>query len=676
MSASDSGAIHSCGENMKLLWKCLFLSLVSQAAIAEDKTLPTVNVTAPRVGRGYAGYKEGGMFNLNSLLGMYIFHTMRPYIRNDGVNNKQNKNSSDKDCSQQVANPVIISTGNKIEPEPLFTTSGEAPLEVSLTFNNYFDGGGISLGWITNYTKGLSLYYPDANTITLINPDGRNIRYIKGSDGVFYEDKKSPVSKIVVTGTLEYTLYGEDNSKMQFTGSRLMSYRNGSGIGWDYIYDGLRLLQIKHTSGREIKFIWDGDFTNSTSKNWISKIIDPAGNEYGLEYKYLGTGASTRLLTKIVKPGVPPLVIDYFYEDPRFPDALTGKSYNGIRYSKFSYDENRRAVSSEHYDGVEKYTFAYAVNTDGYISKTTTVNPLGKQTSYYFDSKGNITKTEGVASTHCPSSLSSQTFDANGNPDRLVDFNGNVTDADYNDKGQLVKTVEAYGTPQARTTIIDWDSGVNRVLGVTKVGVSKVTYSYNSDNRISKIETTNLLAPLPANNINQKMTVTYAYTKHPNGMVATVIEDGPISGAGDAIVSTYDDKGNLVSVKNTLGQAVTYSNHNGLGLPGRVVGANGDITDYTYDAQGHVLEEITHRNGGTQSTRYTYDSFGRLSLISKPDGRKIIYTYDVAGRLLSEAESEPGGSYAQRIYTYDKMSNPTSIKTQRIFSEPASGTLP
>jgi YD repeat-containing protein len=65
-----------------------------------------------------------------------------------------------------------------------------------------------------------------------------------------------------------------------------------------------------------------------------------------------------------------------------------------------------------------------------------------------------------------------------------------------------------------------------------------------------------------------------------------------------------------------------------------------------------------------------------LSRITQPDGHTHSYRYDVAGRLLSEYEPEAGGTFAQTVYAYNAMSLPTSVKKQRVFVEPARGTVP
>ena len=86
-------------------------------------------------------------------------------------------------------------------------------------------------------------------------------------------------------------------------------------------------------------------------------------------------------------------------------------------------------------------------------------------------------------------------------------------------------------------------------------------------------------------------------------------------------------------VKNSLGHAITYSQHNGRGQPSRIVGVNGEALEYDYDARGRLRLVRSFRNGGIQSTQYTYAASGLLDAVTTPDGVTESYAYDTARRL-------------------------------------------
>ena len=69
-------------------------------------------------------------------------------------------------------------------------------------------------------------------------------------------------------------------------------------------------------------------------------------------------------LASATQPGVtgdPATTIAYYYEDARYPGGLTGKAYNGVRYSTFAFDDQARAIKSEHATGgIDRFTDAYS----------------------------------------------------------------------------------------------------------------------------------------------------------------------------------------------------------------------------------------------------------------------------------------------------------------------------
>jgi RHS repeat-associated protein len=552
------------------------------------------------------------------------------------------RNSNSKiDCPG--GNPILPATGNKVEPESDFGSSGEMALGLTRTYNHYWQGAGLfGKNWISNFdykltfgTTDLNACYPrpgggtcgiGSNTIIYAwRPDGRTIRFIKAGDGIFYEDKAQAVAKIVQQGNGSFILYTEDLGVETYTSAGYVSkLTNAHGISWTYTYTNTTYpYRVTHTSGRYVEFTW--------TSGQLTAVRDPAGNYYGYSYNANYFGAGLHRLTASSQPGSPATTTTYFYELSTDPTALTGKAFNGVRYSQFTYDANAYATSTEH-NGYDKYTFSYSTAPDGSLT-TVETNPLGKQQSVVYKD-GKVMSVTDHASTYCPAtSYALSEYDANGYPVTRQDFNGIYTDTYYNAKGQLTQKVEAAGTTLQRVTQYVWDPTANRLVSETLEGQRKTSYAYTADGRIASITTTNLSAPAPANNLNQTRTTTYTYTKYANGMLASVTVDGPLSGTGDAVTTSYDSQGNLISVQNSLGHTTTYSNFNGLGQAGRVTGDNGNITDYTYDARGRSTLVRTYPNGSTAAdTSYAYDADGRLKTVTTPDGQVKTYLYGSANR--------------------------------------------
>ncbi|MBU3057820.1 RHS repeat protein [Pseudomonas indica] len=171
----------------------------------------------------------------------------------------------------------------------------------------------------------------------------------------------------------------------------------------------------------------------------------------------------------------------YHYEDPRNPKLLTGiTDERGIRYATWTYDDQGRAISSEHANGAEKVTLSY--NADG---STTVTNELGKQTVYRFQTiQGvrRITAIEGEPSANCPASNAQYSYDERGLLKTKTDNKGHLTTYTYNDRGLEVARTEAAGTAQARTVTTEWHP--DWFLPVTVTEPDRITrYTYDDQGR-------------------------------------------------------------------------------------------------------------------------------------------------------------------------------------------------
>lgn len=601
---------------------------------------------------------------------------------NSGETNAQGLAVGDRpgDTCPAGGNPIVFSNGNKLEPEGDFGSEGAMALHLRRTYNHYWEGAGLfGKHWVSNFdyklsfgSMALNACYPrpgggacgiGTNTIIYAwRPDGRTIKFVKSvADGIFYEDKPGPISKIVPQADGSFILYTEENFTERYSSAGYVaSVSDEHGIGWTYSYSGTYPLRVTHTSGRYVEFTW--------TSGQLTAVRDPAGNYYGYSYAANQFGSGLHRLAASSQPNTTPTTITYHYENSGDPSALTGKSINGARYSTFSYGPLKYATISQH-GAFQKYTYSYAPGANGLLTVHET-NPLGKVTKYTFEN-GNLRTVTGHPSSKCPSTMYAETtYDANGYPQLRSDFNGNNTAYTYNAKGQLLTRIEGYGTAAARKTTNVWDATKNRLVSVTVGGVAagtdlvRTSYTYTADNRVQTVTTTNLSA---YGVINQSRTTTYTYTKHANGMLATMTEDGPLS--ADAVVTTYSTLGDLISVANSLGHTTTYSGHSGLGLPGRITGANGEITDLTYNARGRIAKVRKYPNGTAASdTLYSYNVLGQLSATTMPDGTVVNRTYITStGKPLetwidSTGVLADGGTRETMRYTGDLNGNTTEFK--------------
>jgi YD repeat-containing protein len=674
-----------------------------------------VTVVAPRLSWAEGGRPDFSSINVPRTASR--IYDGGGFVGSHGSKEQETDDKTDKPpCEEETSsNPVVLFTGNKVEPELDFATAGDMGLYLARTYNHHWSATGLfGNHWLSNFDYSLA-FSTDKSVAWAQRPDGRRVKFVfDAAANRWNEDKALAVAYIVKSGD-SYILHNDERGSETYNADGYITLRrNEQGIAWTFVYSGKYLQAVTHTSGRSVQFAW--------ANGQVSQVTDPAGNVYQYTYTPNVFGTGRGRLASTILPGQPVTTIAYHYEDSRFVGALTGKSFNGVRYSTFAYDADRRATLSEHAGGVERSTFSYVVEAteqvtppptppppggfavdDGgggwceyepgtgricyepwslpggpvlmsaaattgtsgttkarpTIFHVTETNPLGRRTTHTYEN-GKKVSVSGAPSANCPLSYRELSYDANGYENIVSDYADKLTDFDYDQHGHLHKKVEAAGTPSARTTTYGWDEANNRLTRVTVPQDSETTYGYTADGRLASVTVKNLSSKGVA---NQVRTTTYAYTKHANGLLATMVVDGPL--ANDTVTSTFSQTGDLLTVQNSLGHTTTLASYNKLGSPGRVTGSNGDVTEYTYDARGRVTAVSAIVSGAAQTTSYTYDGAGRIATVRSPDGVTLTRQYDPAGRLVREYYPEFGGTFAVKKYAYNNASLVTSATIER-----------
>ena len=219
-------------------------------------------------------------------------------------------------------------------------------------------------------------------------------------------------------------------------------------------------------------------------------------------------------------------------------------------------------------------------------------------------------------------------------------------------QGHLLKKTEAKGSSAERTTTYSWDIGHNRLVGETIDGLYSDTLTYNDDGRVLTRRRTDLTS---FGQGNTQLT-TYTYTKHPNGLLASVVADGPIPGTGDATTVTFSEGGDILTVTDGAGLQTAYSDYTALGLPGQIRSPNGDIVQFDYDARGRELKRRVIRDGSAALTTTSYDGAENVASVQSPDGVKRIYQYDAARRLVAVDRVRSDGTTVHEQIDYNSAS--------------------
>ncbi|MGP0172817.1 DUF6531 domain-containing protein [Pseudomonas sp. NCHU5208] len=360
--------------------------------------------------------------------------------------------------SPYAGNPINFSSGNKFQAESDYQSSARSSLHF---FRNYNSLDGL---WLHSYSTHLK-FYQDTQSIALVMAHGR--------ESFFTVNGNIATPTSVDLGALSKTSTGwlfisTNNERSTFdTAGKLTHWTNTQGQSYQLAYSGSQIT-VTDNLGNSLTL------TEDTNHQPLS--LSAPGVQ--ITYSY---NANNRLTSVNRTVGGQTTQRQYHYEAAGKPDLLTGiTDERGIRYATWAYDDQGRAISSEHADGADKVTVAY--NSDGTVSVT---NELGKVAKYSFQiirGVRRITSVEGEPSPNCPNSNSTFTYDDRGLLKTKTDNKGNLTTYTYNDRGLEISRTEASGTPQARTITTQWHPDWFLPTTVTEPG-RIIQYSYNDQGR-------------------------------------------------------------------------------------------------------------------------------------------------------------------------------------------------
>ena len=265
----------------------------------------------------------------------------------------------------------------------------------------------------------------------------------------------------------------------EFNGHRITP----DGSGWRYQpkpgvveqYDASGLLVRRQQQGRTLTISYNAQNQPERLTAGAEQLLlsyDDARRlsraELDSEWVSYGYDERNRLVSVTRNDG---RVRQYHYEDPRFPEALTGiTDERGVRYATFQYDTQGRAIESRHGEQ-DRYQFVFGDN------QTTVINPLGKETIYRYTNLSGIkrlTAVEGVPSENCAGANKAYSYYPNGQLQTRTDWQGVVTRFEYNSRGLVSREIEAEGTPLQRETryeyhpVHPWPIRITSGLNITE----------------------------------------------------------------------------------------------------------------------------------------------------------------------------------------------------------------
>lgn len=326
----------------------------------------------------------------------------------------------DGNCNNETAgNPIMIATGQKVE---LVNDISLPDSQLSFTRNYWsskLEADNLGVGWQHNWQMHIEPLQ-DNNRIKLYRGNGRGIIYtlVEGR-WESYSSDRDLITQLdnnqgwrVFTTSAETEIY---NSLGQLINYSVAGYPT---ITFTYNSKGLLTELREEKTGRKLTLTYN-------SKNLITRVA--SGKAISVSYTYDAKSRLTRA-TKNAKS------ITYHYENTQYPNLLTGiTNENGIRFATWTYDDKGLAISSEHANGTDKYTFEYLAD-----NKTKVTNPLGKSTIFYFKDVRlgkKLTKIEGEPINSCIATNTRYSYNGNGQVVVKTNVNDYTTYYRYNDRG-------------------------------------------------------------------------------------------------------------------------------------------------------------------------------------------------------------------------------------------------
>jgi RHS repeat-associated protein len=513
----------------------------------------------------------------------------------------------------------------------------------------------------------------NAQTITVTNPAGQHATYVYAAGdllrtvdvlgGVTSYGYDSASRATTITDPDGDTTYTTHDAHNNVTSTTTCAAVNNCQTAYTSYYENLATpldpRNDKPTDSRDARSSSPSDpaydtVTAYTATAMIASVTKPptAACPAGCKTSYAYTagteaavGGGTEpagLVASITAPGGG--VTSYKYNSGG--DLMQTTSPLGL-VNTYAYDNlgrqlSQAQVSDTYPNGLTtRYTYdgqdRVLTETDPLITDRVTGAPHTKVTTYTYDPDDEVlTTTVSDATGGDPSRTTTSTYDAHGNLASTKDALGNITSYTYDGLGDRVTETNpagvttAYGYDAAAdllTTTLDGYTG-NPSNPVAPTNLIEESRAYDPGGRLASV--TNVRG------------VTTSYTYYGNNQVASSYVVDPASGSGHENIHSYsyDAAGNRTSVT----------------APG------GLVANTAYDADNHVVSQVTDPAGVNRTTAASYNADGSVVAESLSGGgvtQTETMTYNATDQLLSQTVDNTGGNLTT-IYTRDQRGLVTS----------------
>lgn len=579
--------------------------------------------------------------------------------------------------SSSVGNPINLMSGDKFQSETDFSIPSS-----QLMFNRMYNSGttdvnvGLGMGWRHSYAVSIADVGNGAREIIQSN----GARLFFSADGT--DENGNPLLRsvqsrhgYVVQQDNRHQWHLPDGRTLKFIGSFLVEINWSDQRLLKLFYRSNRLQSVTDEMGRALVFGYTPGRRNelrsfaserfTRAPGHLETVTLPDGSV--LEYDY----DNKWNLSRVRFPDGTHR--EYHFENEIYTSHLTGLTdRTGVRFASWSYDENGRAISSEHANGVGKVTQQYPdlkASENGEIVQTIVTNSLGAESTYTWQKIGEQGQSQLLSSTGagcvtCPITGYDFTYDGDG---RLLSrvFNGDGAAVGggsyshrYDDQGRLIET--------QRTSSVGVDRLIERIEYASEFGLLParkylpsvnpdsnriVDFTYNDRGQTMTISESGYIpefsaennifikrnSRLGSNNMTPSIDSYLPFTrttqlKYEEGRLAEI--DGPRTDVDDITKFRWDSLHRLVEISAPLSPTLRMSEFDANGQTQLIRLGNASPFEIERDGLGSV-SAVTHRG---MRYGYQHDAEKRLIGMTGPDGQQITMVRDEAGRVVQTVD--------------------------------------
>jgi RHS repeat-associated protein len=497
-----------------------------------------------------------------------------------------------------VGNGIELGDANKRHKQVDYVSRGAAQLRVGRVYNSAAANNAARItspmgaGWRGHYDK--SAQVVSASQVNLHRSNGQILTFLlSGSSWV----STLPTGTLTqISGGWQYV--NQRNQIETYDSAGKLLYLAKAGRVSTLQYDtSNRLIKVLNPYGKSLTYSYD-------AAGRVSVITLPDASTLQYAYGVNNNLAYVRFPDNSVR--------QYVYENASYPNALTGVvDEAGRRRLSWSYDSAGRPFMGTYGGNVNTQTVSYAAST------ATVTDIRGVQRTRIFGivaGRKVLTGLQTAATSTTPGASWAIGYDGNGNAQSVTQSTGTVHQMTADKAARVTSATKAAGTLVALPNFTIWHAVFRKPLQTTSRGLTR-NYTIDATGRTTAVTQS-------AGGVTSTL-----FTKIYNAqnLLASVTD-----ARGATYSFTYDAAGNRTSVTNVLGNTTYFQNFNANGRAARVQRADGLVITKIFDARGR-LSSFTSAG---LTTSFVYDTSGRLTKKTKPDGSWLSYSYDASGSLI------------------------------------------